>query len=158
MATYDADSESGDAGNIHDALGFAIADSHHDQQPAAAPPFDRITIASNLHGEIGGNGGNYDVASCEADDTPTISNVNRSEGPRRLAPRSVPISAATYVSESPSLRTEQSSELLFEMGYDSDGFMPELETFFEDFDEVSLPTGPTTTASPAPSLQGQHVA
>ena len=101
-----------------------------------AAPENYNTIANNTH----------------ADKTPTISNVHQSPNKNNLSQRIIDMSSSLSGSriEAPSLSLESSSELLFEMGYGSDGFMPELEIFFEDFDEEEIPmrTEPSTTAAP----------
>ena len=110
-----------------------VSDVDHGRANAAPENYD--AIANNTH----------------TDKTPTTSNVHQSPNNNNLAPRIIDISSSLSGSiiEAPSLSLESSSELLFEMGYDSDGFMPELENFFEDFDEEEiLRTEPSTTAAP----------
>ena len=138
METFDASSERQESGGTDDMCSVLerVADVDHGRADAA--PDNHNAIAHNLHPA--------------ADKTPTTSNVYQQTSNNNLTPRIINMSSTSSGDkiEAPSLSSESSSELLFEMGYDSDGFMPELEKFFQDFDEEEIPMGtePSLTAVP----------
>ena len=71
-----------------------------------------------------------------------------------LAPRVVIIERThtTTSSATPLLSTEAGQDALFEMGYDSNGFIPEMQNFDEDDGKYYFEESrPTSTSTPAPS-------